>query len=164
MFDKSYEEVYKFNAVAGNLNTPATYEQLKDQLALVQEELTETLDKGILSENNTEIADGACDMLVTLFGFVQMLERSGYDIVGAMEAVCANNNTKFIPDGGEGATRIINNSIRAYDKKGERVSYHYNKEYGVFVLKDGNGKVRKPIGFESVNVEAFIPKENLNVD
>ena len=160
MFDKSYAEVFKFNSVAGNLDKPATYKQLEAQLKLVQEELTETLDKGIISEDNVEIVDGACDMLVTLFGFVQMLERSGYDVVGAMEAVCENNNTKFINDISS-AANVVNNSVRFYDEeKNERVSFSYNEAWKVFVLKDSNGKVRKPLGYESVCLGQFVPKEN----
>jgi hypothetical protein len=149
--------------VAGNLSN-VTYNTIDDQISYIFEELCETIDsidphRQSLIEGNfpanydinealvdrTGLLDGACDLFVTVVGLLQKLEAKGYDVGTALQRVCANNLTKF-PE--------INESF-TYDS---RFTETINEKYGRCVIKDENGKVRKPNDFAPVDLSDLIPQ------
>jgi hypothetical protein len=140
----AYAEVREFNDIAGNL-TNVTVESIDNQLGFIFEELTETID-GLEAGDKVELLDGACDLFVTVAGLLQKLEAAGYNVAHALGRVNANNLSKF-PKVGE---------LFPYNPE---FSLTLNEKYQRVVLKDGNGKVRKPDNFVAVDLSDLVPKE-----
>ena len=138
-----YNSVKRFNEIAGSLNN-VTDANVDLQMSLIFEELTETID-AFEAGDKLGLLDGACDLRVTVDGLIQILEALKYNVEDAMTAVCENNLSKF------------KSTVSKADK--ERYTVSLNNKHKVFVLKDGNGKIRKPDSYESVNLTMFVPKE-----
>lgn len=161
MYDKIFSETFVFNDIAGNLSAPPSKQQLLFQLALIKEELEETIE-AVEMEDAVEIVDGCADLTYVLNGFNQMLVKAGYDVVGANLEVCANNLTKFISASQEDCMKLIDDTINYYKVSFDiDVAEFYNSEYDVFVLKNlATAKIVKPLNFKSCNLKAYIPEEN----
>lgn len=139
----AYNEVGEFNDIAGNL-TNVSLESIDAQLSFIFEELTETID-GLEQGNMVELLDGACDLFVTVGGLMQKLEAMGFNVAHALGRVNANNLSKF-PKLGE-----------LYREPEGIASVKLNEKYQRIVLKDANGKVRKPADFVSVDLSDLVP-------
>ena len=146
------EDNYKFNILAGK-DKLVSLQDLKEQLALVQEEVQEIAD-GLDSNNPVEVLDGLVDVYVVLDGLKQKLENLGFDIPEASYRVAGNNLTKF-PISKENAEE----TKQMYLDKGMDVIVEYNPVFERWVVKDQQGKVRKPIGFKSVELDDLVPSE-----
>lgn len=140
----AYDEVAQFNEIAGNLSN-VTVGSIDAQLSFIFEELTETID-GLEAGDLVELLDGACDLFVTVSGLLQKLEAFGFNVSHALGRVNANNLSKF-PKVGE----LFGN------KNGYTVTL--NEKFQRVVLKDENGKVRKPDNFVAVDLSDLVPKE-----
>jgi hypothetical protein len=138
-----YKGVEQFNDLAGNL-TNVTEQNIDNQLSIIFSEFTETVD-AFEAGDKVELLDGVCDLFVTVTGLMQIAEKLGYNVEEAMERVNLNNLSKFkttvLPE--DGAKWIVTR----------------NERYGRYVLKDENGKVRKPADYVSVDLSDLIPKE-----
>lgn len=139
----AYNEVGEFNDIAGNL-TNVNLESIDAQLSFIFEELTETID-GLEQGNMVELLDGACDLFVTVGGLMQKLEAMGFNVAHALGRVNANNLSKF-PKAGS--------TIPTIDPTWDMTM---NEKYQRIVLKDANGKVRKPADFVSVDLSDLVP-------
>ena len=147
-----YEDVEVFNDTAGNLSSEKLNKaSLRHQLELIQEELTETFE-ALESGNHVGLLDGVVDVLVTAFGFAQKLDAMGFDVGEAMMLISQNNLSKF-PMTKEEAEETV--AMHAED--GVECTYHYNEKHRLYVVKDVNGKVRKPYNYESVNINHCVP-------
>lgn len=146
------EDNYKFNILAGK-DKLVSLQDLKEQLALVQEEVQEIAD-GLDSNNPVEVLDGLVDVYVVLDGLKQKLENLGFDVPEASYRVAQNNLTKF-PISKENAEE----TKQMYLDKEIDVIVEYNQVFERWVVKDQQGKVRKPIGFESVELDDLVPSE-----
>lgn len=140
----AYADVVTFNAVAGNL-TNVTDDSIDNQLDFIFEEFQETV-TAFEEGNKVELLDGAADLFVTVAGLLQKLEAAGYDVATALERVNANNLSKFPQIG-----TLFGN------KNGYEIVP--NVTYNRIVLKDENGKVRKPDNFVAVDLSDLVPKE-----
>lgn len=143
VISKAYQDIKKFNDIAENLINVDS-ESIALQLDLIQEEYIETVD-AFDAGNNEGILDGAIDMFVVVSGLLQKLEAQGYDVAEAIKRVCDNNSQKF-PSLDVGC---------AYNKEFE---LSINEKYNVYVIRDKNGKIRKPEGFVSVDLSDCVPK------
>ena len=139
----NYTEIKKFNEIGGSLNK-ITKESIALQLDLIQEEYLESV-QAFDDCNPEEFADGIADIFVVVCGMIQKLEVAGYDMEAVLERVCDNNLSKYIP---------INTTIH-YDPEFTKT---LNEKHQVFVLRDKNGKIRKPTGFTAVNLYGLVPK------
>lgn len=141
--------VFSFNATAGNFDNLDTVEgvskALSSQVALILEEVKETIE----AKNPIEALDGIVDVLVTAFGYAQMLEHIGVDVAKAMNLIAENNLSKF-PLFAEDARR----SVEMYTSKGINVTAIKND--GRWVIKDEKGKVRKPYNYKPVNLSSCV--------
>lgn len=137
-FEKLYQDVAEFNRIAGNLDN-VTLESIDNQLSFIFEEFSETI-TGIEEENAKELIDGACDTFVTVAGLLQKLEAAGVDIREAINRVNQNNLSKFVP---------ITEPL-LYDPQ---FTVSVDEKSGRRILKDGNGKIRKPNNFVSVDLQ-----------
>lgn len=149
---KHYESVEKFNDIAGNLNN-VNVASIEAQMKVVVEEVKELQD-AFDSQNALELLDGACDAFVTLSGLLQQMQRAGFDIDTALKLVNENNLSKYPP------TVSIPAAASYFENKWTVV---YNKTYDCYVLKDGNGKIRKPIGFQPVDIVDCLPSDFFGV-
>jgi len=73
-----------------------------------------------------------------------MLDKAGFKVEEAIDRVCDNNLTKFPP-----ASETI---VVAGD-----LVLTKNEEYNAWVLKDSNGKGKKPPNYVSVNLDGLYP-------
>lgn len=140
-----------FNDIAGNLSN-VTHESLLAQAKVVKEEGDELLE-AVQHADVNEILKECVDVLVTIHGFVQMLEKQGYDVVGAWKEVNSNNLSKFTS-----SLVTAEDSVLSLGMIGVKAVQEYNEQYDVFVIKDEQGKVRKPLGYKKCSVASYTPK------
>ena len=142
IIEQAYSDVRLFNVLAGNLDT-VTDDSVDAQIGFIFEELSETI-TAFEEGDRVEVLDGACDLFVTVAGLMQKLEAQGYDVARAIERVNENNLSKFPKKISEGDSLRWDVSL--------------NAQYSRYVLKDGNGKVKKPEDFVGVYLTDLIPK------
>jgi hypothetical protein len=143
---KHYESVYKFNDIAGNL-TDVDVAKLNAQMKVVVEEIKELQDS-FDNKDAVELLDGACDGFVTLVGLIQQMEKVGFKVDEALQRVCDNNLSKF--------PRYITYTDKvSYDNLGWR--QFFDTDYHLWILKDSNGKIRKPRDFVPVEISDLVP-------
>lgn len=140
-----------FNEIAGNFNL-VTQESLVAQANVVEEEGRELLEAA-LEGNPNEILKECIDCLVVVHGMAQMLQEQGYDVLGAWNAVNKNNLSKFPLTEKEACE-----SVDALSDQGVFCTIETNDHYQVYVIKDENGKVRKPLNYKKCSVAAYTPK------
>lgn len=147
-----YDGVYKFNAVAGNLDN-VTDEMLRAQARCVLEEAKELFTAVDENEGPEQLLKESIDVTVTIFGFLQQLYSRGYDVFGGMTKVNGNNLTKVSMD-----DAVTAYTLMAYEESGIKVEKHRNP-IG-YCVKDEHGKIRKPVNYKSVSVAEFTPGGN----
>lgn len=141
----------EFNSIAGN-DTKLTKQDYESQYKVLLEEVYE-IKEALDTDNVVELVDGVIDVLVVISGFVQKLENQGINMSKAMELIAENNLSKYTMN-----AYVADMSVADYKSKGIEVVSEFNKEYCVYVLRDTNGKVRKPINFKSVDISDCIPE------
>ena len=152
---KAYEDVVLFQTYCGKLDNPATKQDLMNQAHLILEEAKELYEAIEKDEGQEQILKETCDNLVVLFGMVAMLQRSGYQVGEAMQAVCDNNLSKFCTTQTDGAYTLAAyeaTELGAFTLK--QVDYD---KWGVF---NANNKLMKPIDYSPCSVKDFIPQED----
>ena len=151
---KFYEECHKFNDVAGKLDK-VKVRDIHNQLLLIKEELDEAFHA--YQTNDTEgVLDASGDVAVTAIGFCLILEKLGFNVDGALLETANNNLTKFI----EGSDcDLVDKTIQHYKDQGIETEAVYNSDHDLFVIKDKNNKIRKPLGFVSNSLVQFLPEQ-----
>ena len=147
-----WESCKKFNTIAGK-DKVNSWEELGNQAKLIAEEANE-ITEAIKARDIRAVLDGCIDVLVTAFGLKQQLQNLGVDVNLAMNLVAENNLSKF-PTEEEKALK----TKQYYDFLGIPTNVYskcYNSET-YYVVKDENMKVRKPVGFKSVELDDCIP-------
>lgn len=142
-----YQDVATFNRIAGNFDN-VDEASLAAQIKVVVEEVAE-LNDAFSDKNAVEMLDGVCDAFVTVAGLMQKMEVAGFNVDEALKRVCENNLEKFPK------TIPIPAAASYFDNKWQ---VKYNSKYDCYVLKDQNGKIRKPLGFQSVVLDDLVPK------
>ncbi len=148
-------DCYAFNEIANKHNL-TTLKDIEFQYNLIAEETKEIKDKGIDQNNIKETLDGVIDVMVTALGLLQKLEYLGVDGNKAMRDTAENNLTKY-----PASELIAIQTAQGYEEDGIPVQVEFNSEYELFVIKNWNDKVMKPIDFESNDLSNCIPKELL---
>lgn len=141
---EAYESVERFNRTAGNLDA-VDKRAVDNQLSLCFEELTEAID-GLEAGDMVALLDGAVDMFVVGAGLLQQLDHAGFEVERALKRVTENNLTKFPASLTEVDYELI---------KKEGWYKRFNLAEGCFVLKDVNGKIRKPFAYKNVSLEGL---------
>lgn len=137
-----YNQVKKFNSVAGNLDN-VTPESVSNQLSFIYEELVETID-ALEAGDDEELLDGCADLFVTVAGLMQKLDYAGFAVGEAIARVNENNLNKF-------------NSTGNFQPPNTNAVY--NKQYDLYSFLDKEtGKIRKPTNFLSVDLEGTYVK------
>jgi NTP pyrophosphatase (non-canonical NTP hydrolase) len=145
-------KIYLFNCIAGKDGVPSD-QDIVNQVQLITEEAKEIKDALEQGEPEINLLQESLDVLVVTFGLLQMLKNKGYDVDKAMGKVVDCNLSKFPTD-----KEVAYSSSADYLSKGESVYVGYNQEGNVYVLKDENNKIRKPLNFKKVNLEDCKPE------
>lgn len=141
-----YEDVYTFNEIAGVFeSTDSPHKQIERAIKIFKEECQETIEAA-KNKDSVELLDGVCDAFVTLSGLMQVMEKLGFDVEMALRRVCDNNIDKYVP---------MDKEVLAYQPL--NTTCFPNEYYDVYVFKDKNGKVKKPIGFKPVELSDLCP-------
>lgn len=159
---QAYESVKSFNTIADNLGGKVSLplkDRLLNQIKIIQSELDE-LKTGVESDNPLETLDGACDLVVTSLGALQMVDEI-YNAREGLLDVCANNLTKYIQVTDPNAKAIIEDTVAKYKAEGVEIVVNYNKTFGVYVFKDSEGKIRKPVSYKNVDLVSYLGGTNV---
>lgn len=146
------EGIYAFNNICGNTKK-VTQSTLLNQLKLIQEETVE-LQEGFDNKSTTEILDACADILYVTVGMLQQLELLGVNVKAAMQQVHLENMLKF-PTNLKDAIKAVDH----YQGRGVDTEYSLNNKYNVYVVKDTNGKVRKPADYCSTDLSKHVPAD-----
>jgi NTP pyrophosphatase (non-canonical NTP hydrolase) len=141
-----------FNCIAGKSGVPSD-QDIVNQVKLITEEAKEIKDALEQGEPEINLLQESLDVLVVTFGLLQMLKNKGYDVDKAMGRVVDTNLSKFTHSG-----VIAAESVSKYKENNEQVEFSYSSENDVWVLKDTNNKIRKPLNFKKVNLEDCKPE------
>lgn len=152
----AYQQVAKFNEIAGNLtrhHNEADLDSIRNQLDFIEEEWIEAREAFTYGDA-VELLDGACDLFVTVAGLLQKLELNGMKVEEALARVNDNNLDKFP-------------TIEEFDKNpdmcppnGEPVATTFNR---VVFKRDYDGKVMKPTTYTAVNIVDCVPEDFFGV-
>jgi NTP pyrophosphatase (non-canonical NTP hydrolase) len=145
------DDAEDFNVLSGQFNK-TSLQDLKNQVALITEEAQETLE-AVEQNNITELLDGAVDVMYVTIGLLQKLEQLGVDVNGAMRKVAEDNLAKF-----PSSQLLAESTVEMYKVQGIETTMQYNDTFGRYVIEDVNDKVRKPAGFVSTYLGAFVPR------
>lgn len=153
------QQTLDWNVKVGNKTHPAYTMEFEKafelQSKLVLEEAQETYDSALVADY-LEMLDGACDALFTLAQNIQLLESAGFDFEGAYQAVIDSNMKKVF--------NSFYEACSAKEKLEERDDVEYFVETNVhnglpfYVILRQDGKVMKPVDFEKVSLEKFLPQ------
>lgn len=139
---KFYNEVEKFNEIGESFKC-----DLRDAANLYLSLTFEENSEGIYAferDDPVELLDAAVDTLITSIGLIQALEKAGFNVEEAMKRIAANNLAKF-PNVADGCQHL------------DEYTAEVNDKYNVYVIKDNNGKIRKPEGFSKVDLTDLVP-------
>ena len=144
--DQHYENVERFNTVAGNLDS-VDVKSINAQMGFIAEEFVET-EEALAAGDNVELLDGACDLFVTVAGLLQKLEVAGYDVDTALSRVCKNNLSKFPRTGTVDIPSVCPDNTQTVMSRDGRL-----------VFKRADGKVLKPKNFVPVDLSDLVPNQ-----
>ena len=153
----AFDSVFEFNDISKqfdkekvtgvDLQLDLIWEEFQETLTAMDEGLSESRNKD-LKECEIELLDGAVDVFVVVSGLLQKLQNAGFDVETALLRVTENNMSKF-------PTKISVQDPNWYESQGWQTEW--NEQYGRFVIRDGNGKTRKPVDFIPVVLSDITP-------
>ena len=124
------------------------------QTNLLVEEAEEAKEAAIFGDK-VELLDGVVDTFVILAKLMDMLEKAGYDVEGAVEAILANNDKKVYSSFYE--------AVEAKENLEEKTGEEHWIDTGTFnglpfySVKRMDGKVAKAVDFVPVDLEDYVP-------
>jgi hypothetical protein len=153
-----YQQAVDFNHKAGNklheFDTLDFWRALENQSKLMVEESKEGLEASQYNDK-IESIDALADEFFVWAWKARILEQSGFDVEGAIQAVIDNNSKK-----------VFNSFYESVEAK-EKLEEHYDEEFFIetsvyngvpfYTIRDQNNKIRKPVDFVPVNLEEFLP-------
>lgn len=149
--DVGYTENAMFNEIAGN-DVRLSLNDLFNQERLIAEEAKELKD-ALIDNDPVEVLDAIIDLRVVIDGFATKLEAVGFDISTGLKQTIENNMSKF-PDSKE----VADKTVEYYSQQGITTFTEYNEKYDRWIIKDTNGKIRKPYGFVSNDLSNCVPE------
>lgn len=153
-----YQQAVDFNHKAGNklheYDTLDFWRALENQSKLMVEESKEGLEASQYNDK-LESIDALADEFFVWAWKARILEQSGFDVEGAIQAVIDNNSKK-----------VFNSFYESVEAK-EKLEEIYDEEFFIetsvyngvpfYTIRDQNNKIRKPVDFIPVNLEEFLP-------
>lgn len=156
-----YQQAVQFNYKAGNkqyeYGTLDFWRALENQSSYMVEESQEGFDAARMNDA-VESVDALADEFFVWAWKAEMLEKAGFDVAGAIQAVIENNMTKVF--------NIFYEACESKEELERKNDVEYFIETSVFngvsfytVRRMQDNKITKPVDFVPVNLEDFIPKE-----
>ena len=136
-----------FNDISGS-SSNFTHTAIEQQLKMVLSEVDELV-KAFNSEQPVNVAAEAVDVIVTVVGLPQKLNNAGLNTADVAYLIADKNLEKF-PTVSQ--LSLVNRTIADYASKGITVKPTINQ--GHYAIKDQDGKCRKPLGFEPVDLSS----------
>ena len=132
-----------------------------DQSAPRLQEEVEELKRSLADENNLlsesnliAILDDVLDCKYVADQQFEILRKAGFNVVAGYEAVCENNDSKFVK-----TEREAQESVDDYIKRGVDCYYEYNDTYQVYVIRrQSDQKILKPVQYKAVDLSSYIPQ------
>lgn len=158
--------VEQFAKCTGNYPTLENKEDLFAALAPLRELLLQEVDTEFLESIKLNWVEGALDdfgdTMVYMWQWHSLMKRMGIDVEGACAAVCDNNSWKYTSSWGLAAKWLQEHkdSARLAGTACDMricVTEVDNEMY--YCLKDDTNKVKKWLGFPTVELSKFIPQE-----
>lgn len=159
-FQDFYDDVITFNVMAKSIapiyspKSDEFYSRLKQQLALVQEELNEAIE-AIDNKDNPEVIKELIDVGVTWMGAMGVIRSAGFNIQQGMEKVCNNNLSKILDRKEEADKSVEFHKERGVEAYIEEVFYMGETLYAV--RRKSDNKILKPYNYEKVTLEDCVP-------
>lgn len=156
-----YNRVINFNDAAGVKNSHKLddkfWKSVQLQAKLAVEEAQETKDAADACDP-VELLDGALDIMVIGFKLLDFLLAAGYDVSGAFDAVCDNNDSKVFGDYYRAVEAKA--SLEERDNKEYTIASSFVNGIEFFTVRREDGKIAKPVDFKSVDLLPFVPKHD----
>ena len=158
MLENFENNIWQFNEIAGN-NTNTSLDSFKAQQRCLIEEVNE-ISTGLENKDVEEVLDGVVDTLYVAIGMLHKLEEMGIDTNEAMKRIGENNLSKFPVFNRE----VIEKTLDVYKQKGISLTYrtYVTNDGTVVVFTDENAKVKKPFGFQSVELTDLVAGVKFN--
>lgn len=154
-----YQQIVDWNKKAGSKWEPefenCWWDKIRLQAKLLKEETQEVVDAGEY-QDATELLDGVVDVFVIWSYLCAQLDKAGYDVIGAMQSVLDNNDTKIFKSYVDAAQNAEKLSELKDEPHYVESGYLNNVEF--YTVRNSYGKISKPIGFKSVELQEFLPK------
>ena len=135
--EQCLESIRVFNEIAGNLSKPVNYEL---EYKMLKSEVLEYYEASI-EGSEVKQKDAVADIMVVLWGTI-LKHGWGSIYFKVLIEVCKSNFTKF-PETADEAQQ----TQQKYLSEGINTTLEFNEQYQVYVIKDMDGKVLKPINF-----------------
>ena len=154
------QQAIDFNYKCGNkvpeYGTLDYWRALENQSSLMVEESTESVDATRMNDA-IESIDALADELFVIAWKIEMLQKSGFDIEGALQAVIDNNAKKVFNSFYEACTAKEQiELVKDEECFVETSVYNGLPFYTVRRLSDN--KIMKAVDFVPVNLSEFVPK------
>jgi len=154
------QQAIDFNYKCGNkvpeYDTLDYWRALENQSGLMVEESTEGVDAARLNDA-VESVDALADELFVIAWKIEMLQKSGFDVEGALQAVIDNNAKKVFNSFYEACTAKEQiELVKDEDYFVETSVYNGLPFYTVRRLSDN--KIMKAVDFVPVDLSEFVPK------
>lgn len=153
-----FQQAVDFNHKAGNklheYNTLDYWRSLENQCKLMVEESLKGLEASQMN-NSLESADALADEFFVWAWKVEQHRKAGFDVEAIIQAVIDNN-----------AKKVFNSFYECCEAK-EKLEERFDEEFFIetsvynglpfYTIRDSNHKIRKPIDFEKVSLEQYLP-------
>ena len=168
--------ILDWNEKAGNNIFEPTLDDILSQSKVTLEEMKElhcaietakNLKDGKVSieqlecyDPHVEVADGACDLLVTALQLITLLENKGIDIAEGFDRVMVNNSLKIFSEY-DAALTVATQLIQKNEVEGGSETFFVDENVDAngemwFTVKDGNGKIRKSLEHPTVYLKDLV--------
>lgn len=153
-----FNSVVDFNMAAGKKDCPVYskewWEEIQLQTSLIEEEGKEVKEAAD-NKDEVEVLKEAIDVLVVSFRLIDMLEKAGYDVSSAFDAVNQDNNSKVFDCYYKAIEELV------LLEKRDNVEYYIETAFvdGVekFTIRREDGKIMKTVGHKKVDLRGMVP-------
>lgn len=153
-----FQQAVDFNYKAGNkiheYSTLDFWRSLESQCKLMVEESNEGLEASQVNDG-LESADALADEFFVWCWKAEQHRKAGFDVEAIIQSVIDNN-----------AKKVFNSFFEACGAK-EKLEEKFDEEFFIetsvynglpfYTIRDVNHKIRKPVDFEKVSLEQYLP-------
>lgn len=161
---KLYEAVVNWNYRCGNKPVQVVDDRFwittGNQMQRIIEEAKET-QEAVVAGNALEFLDGVCDLFVVTSYLMEQAVAAGFDVEGALKAVCDNNDTKYSTD-----VEVAQAGAMTHTASGTPCIVKATSVGGITyysIVRKSDGKIMKPVDFQSVDLRKYLPNGLHNV-